>query len=195
MHRHTEEIETEGMLIRWAGFYDILLTVATLGRERRFRQRIVDAASLAEGSRVLDVGCGTGTLAMAAAKTMNNTGSVNGVDAAPEMIERARTKGKNAGLSISFNIGVIEKLDFPDESMDTVFSTLMLHHLPARLQAEGLKEIRRVLAPLGRLVLADFGKAHVAENKLKEAGFVRVERRPISPGVLFMLVAYKADAA
>ena len=65
-------------------------------------------------------------------------------------------KRLGATLPIEFQIGVIEQLPFPDQTFDVVFSTLMMHHLPASLKRQGLAEIARVLKPGGRLVIADF---------------------------------------
>jgi SAM-dependent methyltransferase len=93
---------------------------------------------------------------------------------------------------------VIEQLPFPDQTFDVVFSTLMMHHLPAPLKWQGLSEIARVLKPEGRLVIADFthkqervGKAarfHAGGSRLedlatlvKEAGFGRVETEEMQP--------------
>ena len=59
-------------------------------------------------------------------------------------------------MPIEFQIGVIERLPFPDQTFDVVLSTLMMHHLPDPLKRQGLSEIARVLKPGGRLVIADF---------------------------------------
>ena len=59
-------------------------------------------------------------------------------------------------MPVEFQIGVIEHLPFPDQTFDVVLSTLMMHHLPAPLNRQGLAEIARVLKPGGRLIIADF---------------------------------------
>jgi SAM-dependent methyltransferase len=105
---------------------------------------------------VLDVGCGTGTLAIEAQQRLGPAGRVFGIDPAPEQIARARAKAARRQLPIDFRIGVIEQLPFPDQSLDVVLSTIMMHHLPDDLKQRGLFEIARVLRPGGRLVIADF---------------------------------------
>lgn len=150
------EIRTEGQLIRWAAGYDVLLGAVTLGFEKRFRRRIVAAAGLRPGQRVLDVGCGTGTLALVAAAAVGPEGRVEGIDPSPQMIARARAKAAARGSAARFQVAAIEKLPFADQSFDAVLSSLMFHHLPGPLKQTGLAELHRVLAPGGSLTIVDF---------------------------------------
>jgi ubiquinone/menaquinone biosynthesis C-methylase UbiE len=131
-------------------------TVLLRGKVRELRRRTIDLAQLHPGDRVLDVGCGTGTLAIEVQQRLGAAGHVDGIDPAPEQIARARAKAAWRQLPIDFRIGVIEQLPFPDQSLDVVLSTIMLHHLPDDLKQRGLREIARVLRPEGRLVIADF---------------------------------------
>ena len=156
-HSHTVEgpAQTEGMLIRWAPYYDLVTNFMTLGQAPRLRRATVEHALIKPGDSVLDVGCGTGEVTLAA-KARAKHGSVYGIDPAPEMIAVARKKAARKGLDIDFRVGVIEALPFPDSSIDVVTSSLMMHHLPEELKARGLAEIYRVLKPGGRLLIADF---------------------------------------
>ena len=157
MHTHTHEapVQTEGRLIRWASFYDAFANIMTLGQIRRLRTLTVEHALLKPGEKVLDVGCGTGGVTIPAKLGVGKTGEAAGIDPAPEMIAVARRKAGRAGLEIDFRVGVIESLPFPDGTFDAVTSSLMMHHLPKHLQVKGLAEIKRVLKPGGRLLIAD----------------------------------------
>jgi SAM-dependent methyltransferase len=111
---------------------------------------------LQPGESVLDVGCGTGTLALTAKRRVGASGAVVGIDASPEMIERAKRKALKAGVEVQFQTALVERLPFPDASFDVVFSTLMLHHLPRPVREQCAREMRRVIKPDGRIVAVDF---------------------------------------
>src|SRR5215211_3449288 len=147
-HSHSAEqpAQTEGSLIRWAPYYDLVTNFMALGQVRRLRKTTVDQALIRPGNSVLDVGCGTGEVTLLA-KTCAANGKVYGIDPAPEMIAVAIKKAARQGLEIDFRVGVIEALPFPDSSIDVVTSSLMMHHLPEDLKVSGLAEIYRVLKP------------------------------------------------
>ena len=148
---------TTGRVLHWAVRYDVMAWLFMLGRERAFRERLVGLARLQPGETVLDVGCGTGTLAIVAKRRVGPNGSIYGVDASAEMIDRAKRKARRGGVDVSFRNGVVEALPYPDASFDVVLSTLMLHHLPRKARQECAREIRRVLKPGGRVLIVDFG--------------------------------------
>jgi ubiquinone/menaquinone biosynthesis C-methylase UbiE len=153
----TEPLRTKGLVLHSeARYYDLLAWLLTLGRERALRERLADLAALRPGERVLDVGCGTGTLAIAVKRHVGPAGTVVGIDASPHMLERAKRKAVKAGAEVRFQTAVVEALPFPDASFDVVFSTLMLHHLPRPVREQCAREIRRVLVPGGRVVAVDF---------------------------------------
>jgi ubiquinone/menaquinone biosynthesis C-methylase UbiE len=147
---------TGGIVLHAARFYDFMAWAVMLGREGAFREKVIELARLRPGESVLDAGCGTGTLAIAAKRRVGSMGKVYGIDASPEMIGRAREKARKAGLDVEFKNQVIEALTFPEAHFDAVLNTLMLHHLPRRLREDGAREIRRVLRPGGRVLVVDF---------------------------------------
>jgi ubiquinone/menaquinone biosynthesis C-methylase UbiE len=150
---------TKGRVLHSAAGYDLLAWLLLLGRERAFRRTLVRLARLESGQSVLDVGCGTGSLAIAAKQRVGPSGAVYGIDASPEMIARARKKAGKAGMDVTFTNGVVEDLPFPDGRFDAVLSTLMLHHLPHAAREQCAREMRRVLKPGGRVLAVDFGGA------------------------------------
>jgi ubiquinone/menaquinone biosynthesis C-methylase UbiE len=193
---------TKGLILRGGWRYDLTAwvhdTLSLRGGLRQLRQRTVALAQVQAGEAVLDVGCGTGTLLLDMARQVDTTGRVVGVDPSQEQIARARAKAARRGLSIEFQIGVIEQLPFPDQTFDVVFSTLVMHHLPAPLKRQGIAEMARVLKPAGRLILADFmhqadrtGRAahvHAGGSRMHElaalvsgAGFSQLETEEIHP--------------
>jgi ubiquinone/menaquinone biosynthesis C-methylase UbiE len=151
------DLRTKGRVVHWAARYDLLAWFFLVGRERAFRERLLDLARLERGAKVLDIGCGTGTLAIAASRRVGAGGSVHGVDASPAMIERAQAKARKAGAAIDFREAVVEALPFTDRRFDVVLSTLMLHHLPRAAREQCLREVRRVLTRGGRALFVDFG--------------------------------------
>jgi len=213
---------TNGLIMKGGWRYDVhgwfFDTCVFRGQGRALRQRTVTLARIQPGDQVLDVGCGTGTLALEVQQRVGATGRIVGIDPGSAQIARACAKAARRHVSVAFQIGVIEQLAFPDQTFDVVLSTLMMHHLPASLKAQGLAEIARVLKPGGRLVIADFTRKrdraglaahfHAGGSSLHElaalvadAGFAQVdmeEMRPprfsAFPGAGFVRAYKSADA-
>ncbi len=206
-HRHSSSgeastTETKGLVLNQGWRYDLMEwfhdTFSFRGKFRELRQRTANLARLQPGDAVLDVGCGTGTLAIEVAHRVGRAGRVAGVDPGTQQIARARAKAARRHVPIEFQIGVIEQLPFPDQTFDVVFSTLMMHHVPASLKRQGFAEIARVLKPGGRLVIADFKRKQERQGQaarfhaggssmqdlaalVKDAGFSEVETEEMRP--------------
>lgn len=188
-HRHRGEHAhaTRGRLLDRGWRYDLKVwfidTFLLRGQVRDLRRRVLDLAELGAGQAILDVGCGTGTLAIEAAARVGAVGRVAGIDPAPRQIARARSKARRADLAIDFGIAAIEALPFPAGSFDVVTSTLMMHHLPEDLKRQGLAEILRVLQPGGRLVVCDFARSDTDPADLPElvrrATFIGIEEEEV----------------
>jgi ubiquinone/menaquinone biosynthesis C-methylase UbiE len=121
----------------------------------RARRMLLDQAVLQSHQRVLDVGCGTGTLAVLI-KRLYPTVDVAALDPDPKALARAQRKAERAAVSIRFDRGFSDALGYPDAAFDRVFSSMMFHHLEKADKDNTLLEIRRVLEPGGRLEFLDF---------------------------------------
>jgi demethylmenaquinone methyltransferase/2-methoxy-6-polyprenyl-1,4-benzoquinol methylase/phosphoethanolamine N-methyltransferase len=197
---------TTGKTIHGARRYDLFVALLTLGRAGALRDRTIELARITPGEDVLDVGCGTGEIAMRAKVRTGPTGSVAGIDPAAEMIAMARQKAARAGLEIDYRVAAAEALPFADATFDVAVSSLMMHHLPEDLKPRALAEIGRVLNPGGHLVVVDFQRPssrlgrlapvwllHRSENAegllelpalLNAAGFTAIETQDTGIGYL-----------
>lgn len=130
-------------------YYDV---VTRLLGARRVHRRLVELARTPAGAQVLDIGCGTGNLTILARRAQPDA-VFTGSD--PDPLALARATRKAEGLGIRFERGYAQRLPYPDESFDLVFSALMLHHLDDEARRGAMREVRRVLRPGGLLYLAD----------------------------------------
>lgn len=128
--------------------------VKLLGGDRA-RKTLLDQAVLRPDHRILDIGCGTGSLVMMINDLYPGVDIV-GLDPDPKALTRARRKAKRAGISIQLDQGFSDELPYSKDSFDRVFSSFMFHHLPEDEKEKTLREIRRVLKPGGSLHMVDF---------------------------------------
>lgn len=145
--------------------------VALTSREQTFKSALLDGVVLEPGQRVLDVGCGTGTLACMVAQREPEV-EVHGLDGDPAILERARRKAAERGASVRFSHGMSFQLPFPDKHFDSVLSSLFFHHLTPSARQRTLTEIIRVLKPAGHLHIADWG---AAQDSLMRAAFLVIQ--------------------
>jgi len=136
--------------------YDV---VAFLTGERAFKRRLLELARIAPGHDVLDLGCGTGTLALLVKETCPGA-HVVGLDIDPRILEIARRKVERARADVRLEQGSATAPPLPPASFDRVLTTLMLHHLTTPQKREALRGSRQLLRPGGELHVADWGKPH-----------------------------------
>jgi ubiquinone/menaquinone biosynthesis C-methylase UbiE len=202
-----EDVQMRTAMEGMTGTYDSYMRKITLGTESRLRDREVGLAQLKPGDQMLEVGCGTGTLTLAAKRQVGPAGQAYGIDMIPKMIELCRQKAGQAGADVSFQIGGIDNIPFPAGKFDAVLCSFMIFHMSEGVRRRGIQEIRRVLKPGGRLVVVDlalptsplpraiakklFGDMLQHELRelvpvMQESGFVDVELAPVDYRVMFL---------
>jgi len=205
MHRSAHSASPRGVTIATPRLYEFTFELMTLGSRRATFRRLLNASGLQPGQRVLDVGCGTGYFARMLAQVPDT--EVVGIDASPEMLGYANRHPRKPANS-RFELGAAEALSYPDASFDVVVSSLFMHHVPPDLQANVVREMRRVLKkPGGRLLVAEvqlpergpsrwafelLGAAGMArhvpplEQLAHDAGFTAIGRGQAAPWLFFV---------
>ncbi|HSB65328.1 MAG TPA: methyltransferase domain-containing protein [Anaerolineales bacterium] len=127
--------------------------------ERSFKRQLVKQANIRPGMRVLDLGCGTGTLTTMIKRSYPDA-EVVGLDGDQAVLEIARSKAQHEDLNITFDNGMAFQVPYPDNSFNRVLSSLVIHHLSTKNKQIAMHEIYRVLRAGGELHIVDFGKPH-----------------------------------
>lgn len=135
--------------------YDFFIRL--LMPEREMRGVLVEQIAPRPGTRVLDLGCGTGTFAIMLARA-NPEIEVIGIDPDPDVVRMAERKVTRSAAGLVLKIAGAEALPFDQGVFDVVASTLVFHHLPPAVKREALREALRVLRPGGRVLILDFGR-------------------------------------
>lgn len=166
----TQESYIPALAYRWlTPLYDPVVRWTT--RERAFKAALLEQAELRPGDRVLDLACGTATLTIAA-KQKCAAAQIVGVDGDPAILEQARAKAREAGVTLDFEQALAQSTPFPESSFDVVLSSLFFHHLTRDGKLAAMREVLRVLKPGGALQVADWGRAG---NPLMRALFFFVQ--------------------
>jgi ubiquinone/menaquinone biosynthesis C-methylase UbiE len=129
--------------------------VALTMRERTFRRKLLEQVAENAPTRILEIGCGTGSLTVPLAERFPEA-QVVGLD--PDDGALARARAKDPGGRVDWREGSATELAMPDGSFDCVIASLVLHHLRMSEKRTALAEARRVLRPGGRLQVADWGE-------------------------------------
>jgi ubiquinone/menaquinone biosynthesis C-methylase UbiE len=151
---------------------------------------LIEVAALAPGERVLDVACGTGIVTRLAAETLNDAGSVSGLDVNPGMLAVAREAAPE-NVDIVWYEASAEAMPLPERAFDVVLCQMGLQFMPDRVRA--LREMRRVLDADGRLVLNVPGPTPPALEILADA-LARHIDRGAAPFVHTVFSLHEAEA-
>lgn len=143
-------------LTRW---YDPMMKY--LFHDETLKMALMNQTYIQPGQTVLDMGCGTGTLALMI-KQLQPNAKIYGLDIDPQILDMANKKVQQTGSQIDLQQGSATCLPYPDQSFDHVFVSLILHHLTRQDKQQALKEAFRVLRSGGELHVVDFGEPHNA---------------------------------
>lgn len=150
-----EDIIIKNQMEKMVHSYDLYMKRITLGREDALRKMTVNLAQVKQGDCVLEVGCATGSLSLAAKRQVGPAGRVFGIDIIPGMIEVSQKKAVQAELDVTFQLGSIDKIPFPNDNFDVVICSFMIFHMSEKVRNNGIEEIYRVLKPQGKLLVLD----------------------------------------
>lgn len=155
MNRNSKEF-IPALRFSWlTALYDPI--VALTCRERFFKSRLIEQAGLVANQQVLDLGSGSGTLAIQIKKKVNGS-LVTGIDADKNIISIAQKKSSSLGLGVNFVEGLSFDLPFDGNQFERCVSSLFFHHLNLKNKELTLQEAYRVLTPNGEIHIADWGK-------------------------------------
>jgi ubiquinone/menaquinone biosynthesis C-methylase UbiE len=146
--------------------------------ERKFKSLVVRVTDLQPNDRLLDVGCGTGTLLQLAGRAQPGA-SLAGIDADARILDIARRKLATSAVDASLDEASSSSLPYPEGAFDRVVSTLMLHHLARAEKEATLRECFRVLRDGGRLVVGDFGPPRGRFAKIVSRVVEKLSKEPI----------------
>jgi len=156
---------------RWlTPLYDPLLKWVM--REETFKRKLVQQANIQSKMKVLDLGCGTGTLTLMLKRAYPEA-QITGLDGDPEVLGIARDKTR--GADIQWDEGFASSLPYPDSTFDRVVTSLVIHHLVTDDKRRAFKEIFRILKPLGELHVLDFGSPHSSITRFMTTYMRRLE--------------------
>jgi ubiquinone/menaquinone biosynthesis C-methylase UbiE len=136
-------------------FYDAVISAT--GRERTIKSALIRQAHLAPGQQVLDLGTGTGTLALWVKQSQPEV-EIRGVDGDEKILAIARNKASKAELPIQFDKALSSMLPYPSAHFDRVLSSMFFHHLAWHDKVLTVLEIYRVLKPGAEVHVADWGR-------------------------------------
>lgn len=174
------------------GAYDRVVALVT--RERSWRRRFAELIDPQANETIVDVGCGTGTQAIMLSKLSPNSRMI-GFDPDDAVLEIARAKARQSGVEVDWRQAMGDEVagNMGSASVDKAVTSLVLHQCPMSMKRSILIDLHTVLAPAGRLFVADYGQQRTAIMRLLFRQVQMVDgfenTQPNADGVLPTLLA------
>lgn len=149
--------------------YDFITRLLSYGRDQRWKRRLIALAAVQPHERVLDLACGTGDLAFAAAESSTHT---IGLDVTPRMVHLARDRARTGGVRTQLLVGDMMSLPFASASIDVITTGYGFRNVP--VLDEAIRETARVLRPGGRLFSLDFNRPQSAPLRATYLAYLTV---------------------
>lgn len=143
-------------------------------REKFLKRRLIERAGVRPGQRVLDLGCGTGTLTIMLKRAVPEA-AVTGLDGDETVLSIAGSKAAQANLQIDWDHALAYDLPYPSETFDVVVSSLVTHHLARAEKGRAFEEVYRVLRPGGSFHILDFGRPFSLLTRIQAAVMKNLE--------------------
>lgn len=166
------------------------------------RKQLIAQADIQPFHRILDIGCGTGTLIRMIRRKYPDV-EIFGLDPDPKALARAKRKNSRSKFTIWFDKGFSDELPYPSSSFDRVCSSYMLHHMSEREKEGTFAETYRVLKPGGSFHMLDFEQQEGKKkgifassgqyvSMMKKAGFTDIQKMDQKDTVFGRIAYYKA---
>jgi len=136
--------------------YDRLASVMGMGEV--YYEKAIGDLNFQKNTRILEIGCGTGSLSMALSKKVDVSSELHCIDISEDQLKKAREKSADSDVPFIFKNHSMDELPYPDDSFDAVITSMALHETPSDIRRAAIRETARVLKKNGKFLFVDWSK-------------------------------------